>query len=101
MPSYYCRCSSVFGEDAKVWLFGSRLDDLKRGGDIDLLLSCDQSIEYGITKMAAFKYKLYQSIGEQKIDSQVLKTPPTLFQQLVLENAILLMLDGDNVSISS
>ena len=26
---------SIAGQHAKVWLYGSRLDDARRGGDID------------------------------------------------------------------
>ncbi|MGZ8257385.1 MAG: nucleotidyltransferase domain-containing protein [Gallionella sp.] len=28
--------AAIFGADAMLWLFGSRVDDAKRGGDVDL-----------------------------------------------------------------
>ena len=34
---------SIYGERVKVYLFGSRLDNTKRGGDIDLLIRTDEA----------------------------------------------------------
>jgi len=50
---------------AKPYLFGSRVDDAKRGGDIDLfLISDDTSLD------AKFKFlsALEKTLGERKID---------------------------------
>lgn len=56
-----------FGEDVSVYLFGSRLDDAKKGGDIDLYIETykkDKLIENKIKLITALQKKL----GDQKID---------------------------------
>ena len=76
-----------FLPDAKVLLYGSRTDDSKRGGDIDLLVLSesphDRSVEFKI--LAA----LYRKIGEQKIDL-LIEDPKHLsdFAQLVNPHTI-------------
>ena len=57
----------VFGENAKVYLFGSRVDDTKKGGDIDLYLEVDdrQSV---FEKKLTLLSELRKNLGDQKID---------------------------------
>lgn len=59
----------VWGRDVQIRLFGSRVDDQRRGGDIDLYISgvslgTDAELE---TKLS-FLVKLKQRLGEQRID---------------------------------
>ena len=61
--------TDIFGVGAAVWLFGSRVDDNKRGGDIDLLIETDQVDINAITRgEIALLSKLQIKLGEQKID---------------------------------
>ena len=58
-----------FGAQAEVWLFGSRVDDTKKGGDIDLYVRPGMSdAEQLVTARFAFLARLKQRIGDQKID---------------------------------
>jgi predicted nucleotidyltransferase len=58
-----------FGPEAVVYLFGSRVDDGKRGGDIDLYIETD---ECDAARVLDAKYdflaKLKRRIGDQRVD---------------------------------
>ena len=51
-------------ENKKVYLFGSRLDDNLKGGDIDLFVDEELSLK----DLRKLKVKLLNKIGLQKID---------------------------------
>jgi predicted nucleotidyltransferase len=53
--------------DGDIYLFGSRVDDTKKGGDIDLYISTPQKKDL-VSKKIEFLVKLKQKIGEQRID---------------------------------
>ncbi len=76
-----------FDSDAEVWLYGSRTDDSKRGGDIDLLIF---SQKLSFSDKLKIKVQLYKKIGEQKIDMIIAKDDKKPFVRIALENAILL-----------
>ena len=51
--------------NAKLYLFGSRIDDTKRGGDIDLLVVSD---ELSKKDLRYLRIEFFKYFGEQKID---------------------------------
>ncbi len=59
----------IFGSQAKVLLFGSRVDDNKRGGDIDLLIELEQADDELLKKNLTLNAALQIAMGGlQKID---------------------------------
>ncbi|WP_016779153.1 nucleotidyltransferase domain-containing protein [Anaerophaga thermohalophila] len=66
----------VWGDKATLYLFGSRTDNSKKGGDIDLYIQLSEikSPRRLIHQKAAFLSKLDILIGEQKIDV-IINTP--------------------------
>jgi len=64
---------------ALVYLFGSRVDDTKRGGDIDLLIMSEKLSADHSNKI---RWQLWERIGEQKIDILIAKDTTDPFVRL-------------------
>jgi predicted nucleotidyltransferase len=64
----------IFGEKSRVYLFGSRVDGDKKGGDIDLFVE-PQTLEDEFKQKMILLTKLQLLLGDQKIDV-VLATDP-------------------------
>ena len=60
--------AAELGSDARVFLFGSRVDDTKRGGDIDLFVEIPFKIDNIVRKKLRILSQIQRRIGEQKID---------------------------------
>ncbi|MGH2645608.1 MAG: nucleotidyltransferase domain-containing protein [Chitinophagaceae bacterium] len=80
----------AFGEDVKVYLFGSRVDDRKKGGDIDLYI--ETTMKKGLyNKKIKMLGSLYKRFGEQKIDVILNNFTSTMYVYKVAKaNGILL-----------
>ena len=59
--------AQVFGPQAVVRLFGSRVDDCKKGGDIDLLVEVPPGRTTFLDECALL-FALEERLGERKID---------------------------------
>ncbi len=59
----------VFGDNVKVWIFGSRVNLKLRGGDIDIYIEIPDYEKSNIfKKKVKYLVNLEDKIGEQKID---------------------------------
>jgi len=73
--------------DAKIWLFGSRTDDSKRGGDIDIAV-LSEKINKDTMKQMKIRRFICKRIGEQKIDIVVSANGSEAFFRLAVEEGI-------------
>lgn len=73
--------------DAKIYLFGSRAHDDRRGGDIDLLI---MSAAVSPDKSGAIRWRLWELLGQQKIDIVIAKDDSEPFVRIALKEGILL-----------
>lgn len=61
--------AEIFGAETRVWLFGSRVDDQRRGGDIDLYLELPAEMNHRDAALEMrFWARLQRDLGEQRID---------------------------------
>lgn len=72
---------------AEVYLFGSRLDDNARGGDIDLLV-LSQKINFD--EKISLRIDLKDRLGNHKIDLLVKKSIDTAFARMAVYEGILI-----------
>jgi predicted nucleotidyltransferase len=80
-----------FGEDTHVYIFGSRLYNSKKGGDIDLFITNQNKQKLTLKSKIRFLARLKSFIGDQKIDV-VLDTKATKskksFYQSIKKDAV-------------
>ena len=71
--------------DSRIYLFGSRVHDDRKGGDIDILV---MSEKITFDDKMAIKKKVYSEIEEQKIDIIVSKSGDEPFVKMIFEQGI-------------
>jgi predicted nucleotidyltransferase len=64
------------GNDARVWLFGSRLNEGERGGDVDVLIELDQPVDHPALLAASLSAGMSRRLHGRKVD--VLIAAPNL-----------------------
>lgn len=79
----------IFGNNTKVYLFGSRVYDDKKGGDIDLYIIPENKDKL-FEKEIKFKTLLQINLGEQKIDVVLHRDFERDIEKVALSEGVLL-----------
>ena len=66
MANYFKSAGMAFSLKSEVWLYGSRVDDNKKGGDIDVLILSEKKIPQA--EITRFYWGFQKKFGEQKLD---------------------------------
>lgn len=69
---------NLAGDSARVWLFGSRVRDEARGGDVDLLVEVDEAVAEPALLSARLGGRVSRSMLGRKVD--VLIEAPNLLR---------------------
>ncbi len=78
---------SKYLQDFKLYLFGSRVDDSKKGGDIDILILSNHLLKR--EEKRKIKINFYNKFGFQKLDLvHFLFDDPAPFKELILLESI-------------
>lgn len=73
--------------NAKVYLFGSRTDDNKKGGDIDILIISDKIDKQSLSLI---EEEIFKTIEEQKIDFVLSRTKVNdPFVKMILKKGVI------------
>lgn len=78
---------AMFISDYELYLFGSRTDDTKKGGDLDLMILTPETTSLELKWN--IKREIKKLIGEQRIDLLIFnKEQNELFKDIILDGAV-------------
>jgi len=82
----------LVGPASRVWLFGSRVDDSLRGGDIDLLVESDEVVPDRVRLLCKLEGALIMALGDRKLDILLkdARTPDAPVFQVARRQGVLL-----------
>ena len=82
----------ALGVRSRIWLFGSRADDTRLGGDIDLLVETDVELSNRAQAICKIYGAIIMALGERKVDVLVkdARTPDAPIFDLAKRTGVLL-----------